>query len=146
MTLMHAAVVTSFDEPPHYLEFELPSVRGDHQVELSVLAVGLHPRVRTDATGKHYSGTGVLPMIPGIDGVGQLNDGRRVYFVADDELPGSMAERTIVDDPPNGRTPGRSGRQSNRRGDEPGDVLVGGASPPGTDRTRAERAGARRHR
>jgi NADPH:quinone reductase-like Zn-dependent oxidoreductase len=97
MTLTHAAVVTSFDEPPHYLEFQLPPAHGERQVELSVLAVGLHPRVRTDATGTHYSSTGVLPMIPGIDGVGQLADGRRVYFVADDDLPGSMAEKTIID-------------------------------------------------
>ncbi len=63
-----------------------------------MLAVGLHPRVRTDASGTHYSSTGVLPMIPGIDGVAQLDDGRRVYFVADDEVPGPMAEMSIVDD------------------------------------------------
>jgi NADPH:quinone reductase-like Zn-dependent oxidoreductase len=36
-------------------------------------------------------------MIPGIDGVGELDDGRRVYFVGDDDFPGSMAERAIVD-------------------------------------------------
>jgi NADPH:quinone reductase-like Zn-dependent oxidoreductase len=97
VTTTHAAVVTSFDEPPHYLEFELPATSdADHQ-EASVLAVGLHPRVRTDASGKHYSSTGELPMVPGIDGVAQLEDGRRVYFVTDDDFPGSMAERAVVD-------------------------------------------------
>jgi NADPH:quinone reductase-like Zn-dependent oxidoreductase len=38
-----------------------------------------------------------LPLIPGIDGVGRLADGRRVYFVADDELPGPMAEKAVID-------------------------------------------------
>jgi NADPH:quinone reductase-like Zn-dependent oxidoreductase len=97
MSTMHAAVVTSFDEPPHYLEFEVPTPSDERHVLVEVQAVGLHSRVRTDATGKHYSSTGVLPMIPGIDGVARLDDGRTVYFVADDEVPGPMAEKTIVD-------------------------------------------------
>ena len=94
---MHAAVVTSFDEPPRYQEFELPVASDDDHALVDVLAVGLHPRVRADASGKHYSSTGRLPMIPGVDGVGQLDDGRRVYFVADDELPGPMAEKAVID-------------------------------------------------
>jgi NADPH:quinone reductase-like Zn-dependent oxidoreductase len=57
----------------------------------------LHPRVRTGASGRHYTSTGTLPMIPGIDGVGRLADGRRVYFVAPDDTWGSMAERAVVD-------------------------------------------------
>jgi NADPH:quinone reductase-like Zn-dependent oxidoreductase len=97
MEKMHAAVVTSFDEPPHYQEFEVPTPRNEHQVVADVLAVGLHPRVRTDAAGRHYTSTGKLPMIPGVDGVGRLPDGRRVYFVADDELPGTIAEKAVID-------------------------------------------------
>jgi NADPH:quinone reductase-like Zn-dependent oxidoreductase len=93
---MHAAVVTSFDEPPHYEEFDVPTPKNGEQDVVDVLAVGLHPRVRTDASGRHYTSTGTLPMIPGIDGVGRLGDGRKVYFVADDELPGPMAERAVV--------------------------------------------------
>jgi NADPH:quinone reductase-like Zn-dependent oxidoreductase len=94
---MHAAVVTSFDEPPHYLDFDVPQPGGGHQRLATVQAVGLHPRVRTDASGRHYSSSGVLPMIPGIDGVARLDDGTLVYFVADDDVPGPMAEKTIVD-------------------------------------------------
>jgi NADPH:quinone reductase-like Zn-dependent oxidoreductase len=97
MNTMHAAVVTSFDEPPHYQDFDVPIPTNDNQQLVDVLAVGLHPRVRTDAAGAHYTSTGELPMIPGIDGVARLADGRRVYFVADDELPGSMAERAVID-------------------------------------------------
>jgi NADPH:quinone reductase-like Zn-dependent oxidoreductase len=97
MAKMHAAVVTSFEEAPHYEELDVPkkSTAGEELVD--VLAVGLHPRVRTDASGKHYTSTGRLPMIPGVDGVGRLDDGTRVYFVADDEVPGPMAEKAVID-------------------------------------------------
>jgi NADPH:quinone reductase-like Zn-dependent oxidoreductase len=97
VTTIHAAVVTSFEEPPHFTTFELPPACDEDHLEATVLAAGLHPRVRTDASGQHYSSTGQLPMIPGIDGVAVLEDGRSVYFVSDDDYPGSMAERAIID-------------------------------------------------
>jgi NADPH:quinone reductase-like Zn-dependent oxidoreductase len=93
---MHAAVVRSFDRPPHYEEFETPHPTGD-QVLVDMLAAGLHPRVRSGANGTHYTSDGSLPMVPGVDGVGRLPDGRCVYFVADAGVPGTMAERAIVD-------------------------------------------------
>jgi NADPH:quinone reductase-like Zn-dependent oxidoreductase len=40
---MHAAVVTSFDEPPHYREFDVPTPNEEDLVLVDVLAVGLHP-------------------------------------------------------------------------------------------------------
>jgi NADPH:quinone reductase-like Zn-dependent oxidoreductase len=64
---------------------------------VDVLAVGLHPRVKTGAAGAHYSSTGTLPMIPGIDGVGQRADGKRIYFMAGDDVIGTMAEKAVVD-------------------------------------------------
>ena len=97
METMYAAVVTSFEEPPHYQGFALPEPGDEHHTVVDVLAVGLHPRVRTDASGRHYTSSGKLPLIPGVDGVGRLSDGSRVYFVADDEFPGPMAERAVVD-------------------------------------------------
>jgi len=96
MTTMHAAVVTSFDEPPHYLPFDVPEPRGD-ELLVDVLAVGLHPRVRSGAAGRHYTSTGTLPMIPGIDGVGRRADGTRIYFVSDDDVLGTMADKALVD-------------------------------------------------
>ena len=97
MAQMHAAVVTSFDEPPHYQQFETPQPSSDHEALVDVLAVGLHPRVRTGAAGKHYTSTGKLPMIPGIDAVGRRPDGTRIYFVADDHAAGTMADKALVD-------------------------------------------------
>ena len=96
MTMMNAAVVTSFDEPPRYQPFPVPAP-ADGAVLADVLAVGLHPRVRTGASGNHYTSTGKLPLIPGVDGVGRRADGSLVYFVADDDLVGPMATRTVID-------------------------------------------------
>jgi NADPH:quinone reductase-like Zn-dependent oxidoreductase len=97
MTKMHAAVVTSFDEPPHYQQFDTPEPTDDDETLVDVLAVGLHPRVRSGAAGAHYTSTGELPMIPGIDGVGRRPDGTTIYFVADDHVLGTMADQAIVD-------------------------------------------------
>jgi NADPH:quinone reductase-like Zn-dependent oxidoreductase len=97
MTQMHAAVVTSFDEPPHYQQFEAPQPTNDDETVVDVLAVGLHPRVRSGAAGAHYTSTGRLPMIPGIDAVGRCADGTRIYFVADDHALGTMADKAVVD-------------------------------------------------
>lgn len=94
---MHAAVVRSFDRPPRYEDFDTPRPTGPDETLVDVLAVGLHPRVRTDAAGRHYTSTGSLPMIPGVDGVGRLPDGRMAYFVTPDDAWGSMAERAVVD-------------------------------------------------
>jgi NADPH:quinone reductase-like Zn-dependent oxidoreductase len=94
---MHAAVVRSFDHPPRYETHDIPVPAGPNETLVAVLAAGLHPRVRTDAAGRHYTSTGTLPMIPGIDGVGQLDDGQRVYFVSPNDVWGSMGERALVD-------------------------------------------------
>jgi NADPH:quinone reductase-like Zn-dependent oxidoreductase len=90
-------VVRSFDHPPRYETYATPEPAGPDEVLVDVLAVGLHPRVRTGAAGRHYTSTGTLPMIPGIDGVGRLPDGRRVYFASPDDAWGSMAEQAVVD-------------------------------------------------
>jgi NADPH:quinone reductase-like Zn-dependent oxidoreductase len=97
MATMNAAVVTSFDEPPHYQQFEVPQPTSSQEILVDVLAVGLHPRVRTGAGGAHYTSTGTLPMIPGIDGVGRRPDGRRIYFAAGDDVIGTMADQAVVD-------------------------------------------------
>ncbi|WP_329129707.1 zinc-binding alcohol dehydrogenase family protein [Streptomyces sp. NBC_01476] len=93
---MYAAVVSSFDRPPRYEETAAPQP-AEGRVLVRMLAAGLHPRVRSGANGTHYTSEGQLPLIPGVDGVGQLPDGQRVYFVADDDDPGTMAEQAVVD-------------------------------------------------
>jgi NADPH:quinone reductase-like Zn-dependent oxidoreductase len=93
---MHAAVITSFDEPPSYREFEEPAPSGDDEMLVDVLASGLHRRVRSQADGSHYTSTGALPLIPGVDGVARLPDGSLRYFALTDTMFGAMAERTVI--------------------------------------------------
>ena len=94
---MKAAVVSSFGTPPHYEEFPVPVPAGDNDMVIDVIAAGLHPRVRSQADGSHYTSTGELPLVPGIDGVGRGADGRLRYFVLPDTPMGAMAEQTVID-------------------------------------------------
>jgi NADPH:quinone reductase-like Zn-dependent oxidoreductase len=94
---MHAAVVRSFADPPRYDTFPTPEPKGEHEIVVDVIAAALHPRVRSGASGSHYTSTGELPLIPGVDGVGRSADGELLYFVAFDSVFGTMAERTVID-------------------------------------------------
>ncbi len=94
---MHAAVVTAFDSPPAYREFPAPTTQDPDEVVADVLAVGLHPRVRSQANGSHYTSSGDLPLVPGVDGVARTPDGQLRYFVLEDTTMGAMAERTVID-------------------------------------------------
>jgi NADPH:quinone reductase-like Zn-dependent oxidoreductase len=94
---MRAAVVASFDTPPTCQPFFTPTPQGPDEVLVDVLAAGLHPRVRSQADGSHYTSAGQLPLVPGIDGVGRAPDGTLRYFILPDTTMGSMAERTVVD-------------------------------------------------
>src|SRR5271154_5961643 len=95
--IMKAAVVSSFDAPPRYQDFPDPVPAGDDDMVVDVLAVGLPPRVRSQADGSHYTSTDELPLIPGIDGVGRGADGLLRYFILPDTTVGSMAEQTVID-------------------------------------------------
>jgi NADPH:quinone reductase-like Zn-dependent oxidoreductase len=92
---MNAAVVQSFDAPPIFTTFEDPTPGAD-ELLIKVTAAGLHPIVKALARGAHYGSTGKLPFIPGVDGVGKLPDGTRVYFGASHFPFGSLAERIIT--------------------------------------------------
>jgi NADPH:quinone reductase-like Zn-dependent oxidoreductase len=94
---MHAAVVSSFDHPPKYASVDEPVASGPHEVVVDVLACGLHPRVRSQSSGSHYTSTDELPLVPGIDGVGRTADGELRYFVLGDTTLGAMADKTVID-------------------------------------------------
>jgi len=116
---MHAAVVRSFGQPPRFEEFAAPVARTPHDEVVDVIAAGLHPRVRSQADGSHYTATDELPLIPGIDGVGRRADGSLAYFVLPDTTLGAMAERTVIDS-----------RRSIRLPDDADPVLLAAAMNP----------------
>lgn len=92
---MNAAVVESFDAPPRYTTFAEPvAAEGERLVRVS--AAGLHPIVKALAKGTHYGSSGELPFIAGIDGVGRLEDGARVYFGMARSPFGSFSERGLA--------------------------------------------------
>jgi NADPH:quinone reductase-like Zn-dependent oxidoreductase len=94
---MKAAVVSAFGQAPRYADFPAPTAAGEDQMVVHVLAAGLHARVRSQAAGSHYTSTGELPLVPGVDGVGRGQDGLLRYFLLDDTTRGSMAEQVLID-------------------------------------------------
>ena len=88
---MQAAVVNVLGEAPKYQSFPNPVVQ-EGEVLIKVRAAGLHQIVKLVASGAHYSSGGGLPAVPGVDGVGTLPDGRRVYFGGARRPWGTMAE------------------------------------------------------
>ena len=92
---MKAAVVLGAGQSPLYGDMSepLPSA-GESRV--SVTAAAISHVVKSRASGTHYSSSQQFPFGVGIDGVGRLDDGRRVYFVLPRAPYGSMAERTVV--------------------------------------------------
>jgi NADPH:quinone reductase-like Zn-dependent oxidoreductase len=92
---VNAAVVHAFNAPPRYGAFDDP-VATEGEALVTVSAVGLHQIVKSLATGRHYGSTGALGFVPGVDGVGRLADGTRVYFGASHSPFGSFAERCVT--------------------------------------------------
>jgi NADPH:quinone reductase-like Zn-dependent oxidoreductase len=92
---MKAAIVLGAGQTPVYGDFRepLPSP-GDNRI--AVTAAAISPVVKSRASGAHYSASGQFPFVVGIDGVGRLDDGSRVYFAIPKTPHGSMAERTVV--------------------------------------------------
>jgi len=88
---MMAAVVNVLGQPPQYQQFPDP-IPVEGEVMVQVRAAGLHPVVKARASGAHYSSEGEVPAVPGIDGVGTLADGQRVYFGGVRNPWGTMAE------------------------------------------------------
>src|SRR6266699_2039074 len=92
---MKAAVINALGQPPRFEDFPEPTA-GEGEVGVNVRAAGLHPFVRAQASGSQSGSPNVFPQIPGIDGVGSLDDGTRVYFDKARPPYGTMAERCVV--------------------------------------------------
>ncbi len=92
---MKAAVVWKAGNVPVYSEFEEPIPHED-EVCVHVTASALTHFTKVRAAGKHFSFAARPPFVVGIDGVGKVEDGSRVYFLFPRVPFGGMAERTVV--------------------------------------------------
>lgn len=92
---MKAAIVRGSGQAPVYGDFAEPvPTLGENRITVTAAAISHVAKSR--ASGTHYSSSGQFPFIAGVDGVGRLDDGTRVYFAMPRAPYGSMAERTVV--------------------------------------------------
>lgn len=92
---MKAAIVTAPGTDPVYADFPAPQAAAGERL-VTVTAAALSQLTRARASGRHYSSAGGFPFVAGVDGVGRLDDGTRVYFVMPSAPNGAMAEATAV--------------------------------------------------
>jgi NADPH:quinone reductase-like Zn-dependent oxidoreductase len=94
---MHAAVLHTLGSVPRCAEFPEPVVADkEREIIVHVHAASLKPVDKQMASGSHYASRGELPRVCGIDGVGHLDDGQRIFFGGPRPPNGAMAERTVV--------------------------------------------------
>jgi NADPH:quinone reductase-like Zn-dependent oxidoreductase len=93
--MMNAAVLHNFGRPPHFEPFAEP-IPSDDEVLVHVIAAALNPSTRLLASGRHYASPQELPVVCGVEGVGRLDDGARVFFGVRRAPNGSMCQRTAV--------------------------------------------------
>ncbi|MFI9489862.1 zinc-binding alcohol dehydrogenase family protein [Promicromonospora sp. NPDC052451] len=94
MSMINAALVESFDEPPHLRSVPAPAPAPGQEV-VDVLAVGVHPATRGIAAGKHYTSPTSLPALAGADAVVRRADGSLGYVML--MGAGTLAEHIAVD-------------------------------------------------
>lgn len=92
---MNAAVLHAIDQPPHFEQFPEPIAK-ENEVIVNIRAAALKPIDKQMASGSHYAPFRELPVVCGMDGVGCLDDGTRVFFARPRPPYGSMAQRTAV--------------------------------------------------
>lgn len=92
---MKAAVLHVLGEPPRFEDFRDPHPRSG-EVKVRVRAASLKNVDRAMASGSHYDSYTELPAVCGIDGVGILDDGTRVFCGGPRRPFGMMAEHTVV--------------------------------------------------
>ena len=93
---MKAAIVEQAGHVPVYGDFEEPTLAPGLSL-VRVTASAISHVTKSRASGAHYSANGGLPLVPGIDGVGLDESGRRVYFILPEPPYGGMAQRCLVD-------------------------------------------------
>jgi NADPH:quinone reductase-like Zn-dependent oxidoreductase len=92
---MKAAVLHELGKAPRCEEFAEPAAGRDEAL-VRVRAASLKAIDKQLASGSHYASPRELPVVCGTDGVGELEDGTRVFFGGPRRPYGAMAERTVM--------------------------------------------------
>ena len=92
---MKAAVLHSLGSAPRFEDFPDPRL-ADGEVIVRVKAASLKNVDKMMAGGSHYDSYREFPVVCGVDGVGVLDDGSRVFCGGCRPPYGMMAERTVV--------------------------------------------------
>lgn len=90
---MKAAVLHELGQIPRYEDFPEPVARTEEQMVITMKAASVKNLDKGRASGQHYASHGQLPAVVGIDGVGVLADGMRVYA---NGLTGTLAEKALI--------------------------------------------------
>jgi len=91
---MKAAILHKPGTIPQYQDFPSPTAGGGH-VLLRMRASSIKQLDLSKAAGTHYTGYAELPTAVGVDGVGTLPSGKRVYAMG---ITGMMAEEATICD------------------------------------------------
>ena len=92
---MHAAVLHEYGNSPCYEDFPDPAPEA-HEALVHVTAAAVTPVARSITQTPVMPMKGLLPFIPGVEGVGTLGDGRRVSFAIRRPPYGSMGQLTVA--------------------------------------------------
>jgi len=93
--MMQAAVLEELGSVPRFGSFREPTVEPGETL-IHVSAAAIKPIDRAIVSGAHSASPRQLPIVPGLDGVGRLGDGSRVYFSAFRPPFGAMAQRAAA--------------------------------------------------
>lgn len=89
---MKAAVLHQLGSVPEYEDFPDP-IPTQEQLLITVKAASIKNLDKARASGKHYASYITLPAVAGIDGVGVLENGTRIYAQG---ITGMIAEKALI--------------------------------------------------
>lgn len=91
--MMYAAVLDQYGAVPRYGQLAIPQQTCGH-VLVKMEAASIKQLDKLKAAGKHYTRYVQFPVAVGVDGVGRLPDGQRVYAMG---RTGMLADYALVD-------------------------------------------------
>ncbi len=92
---MKALVLHELGKLPHYEDFPDP-IPIEEEVLVRVKAAALTRVSKSRASGSHYGSYRELPAVCGVDGVGLIEKGERVFFGGCRPPYGTMSEQTVA--------------------------------------------------